>query len=55
MEKTKYPDKNDRPRRNYVSPKIESETIFETKALACGKCRSGSHRQHACMRLAAAS
>jgi hypothetical protein len=43
-------DKNQKPGRaikpKYEPPKIESESIFERRALACGKCRSGPHRQH---------
>lgn len=39
----------------YEPPRIESESIFEQNALACGKCRTVSHRQHACMRLPSTS
>ena len=39
----------------YVPPEVESEDIFEQSALGCGKCRTASHRQHACMRIPSAS
>jgi len=39
----------------YSPPAVESEDIFERRALACGKCRTGPHRQHACMRLPSVS
>jgi hypothetical protein len=39
----------------YCAPDIESEDIFERRALACGKCRSGPHMQFACMRLPSVS
>ena len=39
----------------YTPPRVESETIFERRALACAKCRTGPHRQAACMRLASVS
>jgi len=39
----------------YEAPDFESETIFETRALACGKCHSGPHKQNACMRLPSVS
>jgi hypothetical protein len=40
---------------NYSPPKVESEPIFERRALACGKCRTGPYRQSACMRLPSVS
>jgi hypothetical protein len=50
MEKSTIPVKEpEKPR--YIPPAIESEEIFERRALACGKCRTGPHRQHACMRM----
>jgi hypothetical protein len=39
----------------YAPPVVDSEEIFERRALACGKCRSGPHMQHACMRLPSVS
>jgi hypothetical protein len=39
----------------YEAPDFESETIFETRALACGKCRPGPHKQQACMRMPSVS
>jgi hypothetical protein len=39
----------------YTPPDFESEDIFERRALACGKCRSGPHMQYACMRLPSVS
>jgi hypothetical protein len=42
-------DKNKKPL--YIPPTIESEEIFERRALACAKCRTGPHIQFACMRL----
>jgi len=39
----------------YTPPIVESEEIFEQSALACGKCRTASYRQHACMRLPSTS
>ncbi len=47
-------DKN-RIKPKYSPPDVESEEIFERRALACGKCRAGPHRQHACMRLPSTS
>ena len=29
------------PRKPYEKPKVTSEKVFETAALACGKCLSG--------------
>lgn len=52
-----YSNKKDRlkvkPR--YSPPDFESEEIFERRALACGKCRTGPHRQHACFRMPSTS
>lgn len=39
----------------YSPPTVESEDIFERRALACGKCRQGPHQQFACMRLPSVS
>ncbi len=39
----------------YSPPNVESEEIFERRALACGKCRTGPHKQHACFRLPSTS
>jgi len=39
----------------YEPPLIESESIIEQNALACGKCKTVSHRQHACFRLPSTS
>jgi len=39
----------------YSPPKVESESIFERRALACAKCRKGPHKQQACMRLPSVS
>lgn len=36
------------PRKSYRKPEILSEPIFETTALACGKCTSGPFSQFAC-------
>ncbi|MGD9202472.1 MAG: hypothetical protein PVI26_12995 [Chitinispirillia bacterium] len=49
----KGPEKRKKPR--YISPAVESEEIFERRALACGKCRTGPHLQHACLRLPSVS
>jgi hypothetical protein len=35
-------------RRQYVKPTIHSEKMFETSALACGKCTSGPVSQVQC-------
>jgi len=35
-------------KRPYEKPAISSEKIFETSALACGKCASGPIKQPAC-------
>jgi hypothetical protein len=45
----------DDTRPSYKPPSMESEEIFERRALACGKCRTGPHRQFACMRLQSVS
>lgn len=36
------------PRTPYEKPSVESERMFDTHALACGKCVSGSFPQFAC-------
>lgn len=40
----------DRPtgRRPYEKPVVNTETMFETSALACGKCMSGPVGQYQC-------
>lgn len=38
-------------KKKYTKPEIKSEKIFETAALACGKCLSGPIRQLACRSL----
>ena len=35
-------DHNTTPRKPYQKPAVESERIFETTALACGKCSNPS-------------
>jgi hypothetical protein len=40
---------------SYSPPDFESEEIFERRALACAKCRTGPYRQHGCMRMPATS
>lgn len=35
-------------RKPYRKPQVLTETIFETTALACGKCTSGPFSQFAC-------
>jgi len=49
--------KEDKSRKKpvYSPPDVESEEIFERRALACGKCRTGPHKQHACFRLPSTS
>jgi len=34
----------------YKKPEIRTEKVFETAALACGKCVSGPFNQAACTR-----
>jgi len=38
-------------RKKYVKPVIKSEKIFETAALACGKCQATVTHQAACTSL----
>ncbi|MFA6434356.1 MAG: hypothetical protein WCW52_06640 [Elusimicrobiales bacterium] len=38
-------------KKKYVKPVIKSEKVFETAALACGKCQSGPTGQLACRSL----
>jgi len=38
-------------KRKYEKPKIKTEKIFETAALACGKCQTGPINQLACKSL----
>lgn len=35
----------------YVKPTIRTEKVFETAALACGKCNTGAISQLACKTL----
>lgn len=35
----------------YVKPAIKSEKVFETAALACGKCQTAVTKQAACTSL----
>jgi len=43
-------DKRKKKKKPYTKPEIKSEKIFETTALACGKCIAGLPRfQSACM------
>jgi hypothetical protein len=37
-----------KPKRPYEKPRIESEKMFETTALACGKCTTGPSSQFQC-------
>lgn len=39
-------DKN--KKRKYIKPKIKTQKVFETAALACGKCLTGPIQQLAC-------
>jgi hypothetical protein len=38
-------------KKKYVKPAIKSEKVFETAALACGKCLTGPTNQLACRTL----
>jgi len=38
----------DKQRKVYVKPEVRSEQMFETSALACGKCLSGPVGQYQC-------
>lgn len=38
-------------KKTYEKPKIKTEKVFETAALACGKCQSGPINQLACRTL----
>jgi hypothetical protein len=38
-------------KKKYEKPVIKSEKIFETAALACGKCKTGPTNQLACKTL----
>jgi hypothetical protein len=46
--KSKMPRRNPGAKETYEKPRVESEQMFETKALACGKCTSGPFPQFAC-------
>jgi len=35
-------------KKKYIKPKIKTQKVFETAALACGKCLTGPIRQLAC-------
>ena len=37
-----------KPKRPYEKPRIESEKMFETTALACGKCTTGPSAGFSC-------
>ncbi len=43
-----FPKAREAPKKPYVRPDVESEQMFETAALACGKCVSGPFPQFAC-------
>ena len=45
---TKSSARSDSPRKAYEKPKVHSEKMFETAALACGKCVSGPTDQYQC-------
>jgi hypothetical protein len=51
----KSSDGDQKPKVEYQPPTIESESIFETKALSCGKCRRTSARRAACSTLSSQS
>ncbi len=38
-------------KKTYEKPKIKTERVFETAALACGKCQVGAINQLACKTL----
>jgi len=38
-------------KKKYEKPKIKTQKIFETAALACGKCQTGPINQLACKSL----
>ena len=38
-------------KKKYSKPEIKSEKVFETAALACGKCPTGPTGQQACKSL----
>jgi hypothetical protein len=35
-------------KKKYIKPKIKTQKVFETAALACGKCLTGPINQLAC-------
>ena len=35
-------------KKSYEKPEVRTETMFETSALACGKCMSGPVGQYQC-------
>lgn len=38
-------------KKNYKKPELKTEKVFETAALACGKCQAGPISQLACKTL----
>jgi hypothetical protein len=47
-EKTKHCDVTRKVRKAYEAPTMRSEKMFESNALACGKCTSGPASQYQC-------
>lgn len=45
---TETSQNHSKERKPYRKPQILTEAIFETTALACGKCTSGPFSQFAC-------
>ncbi|HOJ85425.1 MAG: hypothetical protein ACP5SD_09210 [Elusimicrobiales bacterium] len=35
-------------KKRYIKPKMKTQKVFETAALACGKCQTGPINQLAC-------
>jgi hypothetical protein len=50
MKKVRKPKEKRMKKKQYVKPKIRSQKVFETAALACGKCASGPTNQLGCKR-----
>jgi len=42
-------------RKKYIKPRIKTQKVFETAALACGKCLTGPIQQLACQTVRRAS
>jgi hypothetical protein len=42
-------------KKKYIKPKIKTQKVFETAALACGKCLTGPINQLACKTVKRAS